>query len=152
MLADALVVTGTVVFFITVWVYILLKVPDQTLEPSDVGIYPKGVNSLGVGYQGIYTWSFWALVVLLGNVLLGMCVMGWAQHRTMELPMKETMAERARRHSGNTERLVEFSDADELRLKEERLLKLLLSYYEHKFEELGVPSKYSYDKVSAKFD
>ena len=141
-------VTGTVVFFITVWVYILIRVPDQTLEPANAGIYPRGVNALKVGYQGIYTWSFWVFVVLLIIVLLGMWAMGFAQFRTMELPEMESKLEQGRRSAGNKQRHDDLEDDNEKLHKEERLLKLLLSFYEHRFETLGVKSKYEFEKVA----
>jgi hypothetical protein len=74
----SLLISGTVVFFIAFWVYVLITAPDQGLEEH--GAMPWHP------YLGAYGYVYIVQMVLLSSILIFMCLMGWAQKRIMELP------------------------------------------------------------------
>jgi hypothetical protein len=84
-----LLLSGTVVFFVSFWLYICIKTPDESLEAQG--------NVPWDGYVGIYNYFFWVQTILLICVLVFMFLMGFAQKRVMELEPDESEYEHERR-------------------------------------------------------
>lgn len=76
-----LLVAGIIMFFLAFWSWVLIKLPDQGLEPEPLLPGDKYIK----GYVGIYGYTFRIQMILLGCVLFFMCVMGVAQWTMMEL-------------------------------------------------------------------
>jgi hypothetical protein len=98
-------ISGTVVFFISFWLYICIRVPDQGLEPD--GIIPWA------GYLGIYGYLYIVQLILLIGILFFMFLMGFAQNRVMELEPAEGQYELRRRQRYHEGRCFGFDAPEE---------------------------------------
>jgi hypothetical protein len=76
-----LLVAGIVMFYLAFWKFVLIKLPDQGLEPEP--LLPQ--DKYAKYYIGVYGYTFRIQMILLGCVLAFMCIMGVAQWSMMEL-------------------------------------------------------------------
>jgi hypothetical protein len=76
-----LLVFGIVMFYLAFWTWVLIKLPDQGLEPEPL-LPEKKYERF---YTGVFAYTFRVQMILLGCVLAFMCVMGIAQWTMMEL-------------------------------------------------------------------
>jgi hypothetical protein len=76
-----LLVAGIVMFYLAFWKFVLIKLPDQGLEPEPL----LPVEKYAKYYIGVYGFTFRIQMILLGCVLAFMCIMGVAQWSMMEL-------------------------------------------------------------------
>lgn len=74
-------VNGIVMFYLAFWTWVLIKLPDQGLEPEPL-LPEKKYERF---YTGVFAYTFRVQMILLGCVLAFMCVMGIAQWTMMEL-------------------------------------------------------------------